>query len=106
MHALTPAEMYGKDFGFGAGEWAKSEGALVLCLLGLVLGLMALAALFMWMIQREKRRLPAETRQLLDELAEMDNDEFELDSKSETAGSPKDELRQPWERDSDWWKSA
>ncbi|MEM7011917.1 MAG: hypothetical protein AAF585_10585 [Verrucomicrobiota bacterium] len=106
MNWRAPAEMYGKDFGFGAGEWAQSETALVLCLLGLVLGLCALAGLFMWMIWREKRRLPLETRQLLDELEKMEyDDEFERDSNSNAVRGPQED-QQPWERDSDWWKKA
>ena len=103
MKPSLQAEMYGKNFGFGASELANVEAAFVLFLLGLLTGLALLGGFFVWIARRECRRLPEATQDLMEETREDEPAQLKQ-SPSGLSVAP-NESHAPWEQDPDWWKN-
>jgi hypothetical protein len=91
------AELRGDSFGQGSHTLAAGENALVLFMLVLHTGVLSMILFVAWFTYRSRKRLPAETEALLDEL--------ELGSPPVPTGGP-DTPRQEWEQDADWWKPS
>ncbi len=95
LHSILAA-VYRESFAQGEGELASAELLFVVFLLGLLTGVLAMGAFFVWHTRREqkRRRFPSETMRLLDEF--------------EDEGGPERDRRKPapkpWERDPNWWK--
>lgn len=111
MNALASllAAMYGRDFGQGKSHLSNVENALVLFMLGLIVGVIIMTAFFVFLSwrQSQKENLPEETHDLLDDL---EQESWKQEEESQPSSAPKkrprveeDPLR-PWERDADWWR--
>lgn len=88
---------------FGSSQLEQAETALVIFQVSLLVGMILLGWLFVVMIRRNQRKLPPETRQLLQEMEDQ-GEEFGADvEKAGPKGAP-EEPRDPWEQDPDWWK--
>lgn len=96
------------QYGFGESTLVVADSAAALFLMGLIVGVvLGIAVFFGYLMWREKKYAeePDSVDLLLEEIAEDEKrnalfveDNFSSDDRSESLD--------PWERGSDWWKSA